>query len=170
MKSFEAAFIAVNRWALMLLLAAMSVIVFVNVVSRYVTGYSIPWSEEVARHMMIWLTFLGCGLVLRSGGHIAIDNLQDAVTSRTGLWLRGFIALLIAAFFLVLLIVGSLYVLRTMNQLTAATQISFGYIYAAMPVGAALTIVHLLLVARSWIGKREFIADPDFDASASAAL
>ena len=57
-----------------------------------------------------------------------------------------------------------------MNQLTAATHISFGYIYVAMPVDAALTIAHLLLVARSWVVKREFVADPDFDASASAAL
>ena len=92
----------------MLLLAAMSVIVFVNVVSRYLTGYSIPCSEEVARHTMIWLTFLGCGLVLRSVGHIAIDNLQVAVSNRAGQWLGALILLLMLAFFMVLLIVGSL--------------------------------------------------------------
>ncbi len=53
----------------------MSVIVFVNVVMRYLTDSSLPWPEKVSGHMMIWLTFLGGGLVLRSGGHIAIDNL-----------------------------------------------------------------------------------------------
>jgi TRAP-type C4-dicarboxylate transport system permease small subunit len=28
---------------------------------------------------MIWLTFLGAGPVLRYGGHIAVENLQDAL-------------------------------------------------------------------------------------------
>ncbi len=55
-------------------------IVFVNVVLRYTTGDSIVWAEEVARHLMIWVTFLGAGLVLRFGGHVAIDALHQAST------------------------------------------------------------------------------------------
>ena len=170
MKTFETVLLAVNRWVLILLMGAMSIIVFTSVGSRYITGDSIPWAEEVARHMMIWLTFLGCGLVLRSGGHIAIDNLQDAVSPRAGRWIRGLIVGLIATFFLVLIYAGYFYVKRTMFQLTAATQIPFGYIYLAMPVGCVLTLVHLALVARTYIFERAFIADEDFDANASAAL
>lgn len=64
---------------MILALAAMSVIVFVNVMLRYLTSESIVWAEEVARYLMIWLTFLGIGPVMRIGGHIAIDNLQDAL-------------------------------------------------------------------------------------------
>jgi TRAP-type C4-dicarboxylate transport system permease small subunit len=72
-----AAFLAVNRWLLIVILAVMSLIVFANVVLRYSTSYSIEWSEEVARHLLVWLTFIGCGPVLRYGGHIAVENLQD---------------------------------------------------------------------------------------------
>ncbi len=170
MRVFETVLLALNRWVLIVLLAAMSIIVFTNVGSRYITGDSIPWAEEVARHMMIWLTFLGCGLVLRSGGHIAIDNLQDALAPRAGRWLRAAIVLMIAGFFTLLMVVGVTYVQRTMFQLTAATQIPFGYIYLAMPVGCALTLIHLAVVARRWITERAFIADEDFDANASASL
>ena len=170
MKIFESVLLAVNRWVLILLMGAMSIIVFTNVCSRYITGDSIPWAEEVARHMMIWLTFLGCGLVLRSGGHIAIDNLQDAVSPAAARAIRVFIVLIIASFFLVLLWSGVTYVQRTMFQLTAATQIPFGYIYLAMPVGCVLTLIHLALVCRSYVYDRAFIADEDFDANASAAL
>ena len=46
---------------------------------RYLTSDSLEWAEEVSRHMMIWLTFLGAGPVLRYGGHIAVENLQDAL-------------------------------------------------------------------------------------------
>lgn len=170
MNKFEQVFIAVNRWLLIFLLSAMSVIVFVNVVMRYVTDASIPWSEEVSRHMMIWLTFLGSGLVLRSGGHIAIDNLQDALSTRNARLLRWLVFLLMTFFFGLLFYYGCIYVSRTMMQTTAATEIPFGYIYLAMPVGLGLMIIHWFLIARNWILNREFIADEDFDATASASL
>jgi TRAP-type C4-dicarboxylate transport system permease small subunit len=170
MKKFEQAFIAVNRWIVMFLLAAMSLIVFVNVVMRYVTDASIPWSEEVSRHMMIWLTFVGGGLVLRSGGHIAIDNLQDALPTASARAIRGIVLVLMIAFFSLLVYYGWNYASRTMMQTTAATEIPFGYIYMAMPIGCGLMLAHLLLIARSWLMHREFIADEDFDATASASL
>jgi TRAP-type C4-dicarboxylate transport system permease small subunit len=78
-QAFERIFLAANRWILILLLAAMSIIIFTNVTLRYTTNESLEWAEEVARHMMIWLTFLGAGPVLRYGGHIAVENLQDAL-------------------------------------------------------------------------------------------
>lgn len=170
MKTFEKLLLTTNRWVLILLLASMSCIVFANVLIRYLTDASIPWSEEVARHMMIWLTFLGMGMVLRSGGHIAIDNLQDALPERAAQAMRWFVVVTLAGFLCVLLGYGLVYVDRTMFQTTAATEIPFGYIYMAMPVGCVLTLIHLAFVAPNWIKRREFIADEDFDATASASL
>ena len=56
---FERGLVLANRWLLIFLLLAMACIVFANVVLRYSTGDSIIWAEEVARHMMIWVAFLG---------------------------------------------------------------------------------------------------------------
>ncbi|MFN8722254.1 MAG: TRAP transporter small permease, partial [Rhodospirillales bacterium] len=53
--------VRVNQAILIALLAAMSVIVFANVMLRFLTDVSIVWAEEAARYMMIWLTFLGMG-------------------------------------------------------------------------------------------------------------
>ena len=44
--------------------------------------------------MMIWLTFLGIGPVLRYGGHIAVENLQDVLPRPVAVAIRAFIALL----------------------------------------------------------------------------
>ncbi|MGH8808228.1 MAG: TRAP transporter small permease [Noviherbaspirillum sp.] len=170
MNKFEQMFIALNRWILIVLLASMSVIVFSNVVVRYLTNASIPWSEEVSRHMMIWLTFLGSGLVLRCGGHIAIDNLQDALPACSARTLRGVVLALIVVFLSLLAYFGYLYVGRTMLQTTAATEIPFGYIYAAMPIGCVFMLIHLALIAKPWLVHREFAVDDDFDATASASL
>ncbi|MBP8019279.1 MAG: TRAP transporter small permease [Hylemonella sp.] len=170
MQAFENKFMAVNRWLLIIVLAVMSVIIFANVGLRYLTSQSIEWAEEVARHLMIWLTFLGCGPVLRYGGHIAIENLQDVLPKPMARALRVLIALLMLVFFAFFLWFGIEYMDRTQYQQTPATQISFAYIYASLPVGAAIAIVHLLLIAKSYILEREFAADAHFDAAASASL
>lgn len=170
MKAFERIFLAANRWALILLLAAMSVIIFTNVVLRYTTDQSIEWAEEVSRHMMIWLTFLGAGPVLRYGGHIAVENLQDALPRAGAIAIRAIVAALLLAFFGFMVWYGWLYMQRTMFQLTAVTQIPFAYIYSAMTIGGALLIVHFLLIARGYVLRREFAADEHFDANASASL
>ncbi|MDR6518714.1 TRAP-type C4-dicarboxylate transport system permease small subunit [Variovorax paradoxus] len=170
MQAFERYFLAANRWALILLLAAMSVIIFTNVVLRYTTSQSLEWAEEVSRHMMIWLTFLGAGPVLRYGGHIAVENLQDALPRGAAVALRAVVAGLLFAFFGFMVWYGWLYMQRTMFQLTAVTQIPFAYIYSAMLFGGVLLVVHWLLVVRGYVLRREFASDAHFDANASASL
>jgi TRAP-type C4-dicarboxylate transport system permease small subunit len=155
---------------LIVMLAVMSVIIFANVVLRYSTNVSIEWAEEVARHLMIWLTFIGCGPVLRYGGHIAVENLQDNLPRSLAIALRAFIAVLLAGLFVFLTWFGIEYMDRTQYQQTPATQISFAYIYAALPIGAAMTLIHWLLIVRDYVFERKFAADAHFDATASASL
>lgn len=170
MHTFERWFLAANRWVLIALLAAMAVIIFTNVALRYLTSESLVWAEEVSRHMMIWLTFVGAGPVLRYGGHIAVENLQDALPRPLGIAMRGVVAALLLAFFVFMVWYGWLYLQRARFQMTAATQISFAWIYAAMLVGGALLVVHFLLILRSYVLRREFATDAHFDAAAAHAL
>lgn len=170
MKNLERLFLSANRWALIGLLATMAVIIFTNVCLRYLTSESLEWAEEVSRHMMIWLTFLGCGPVLRYGGHIAVDNLQDALPARLAVALRVVIAVLLLGFFVFIVWFGIEYMQRTQYQQTPATQLSFAYVYMALPLGIALTVVHWLLIVRGYVARREFASDAHFDANASASL
>jgi TRAP-type C4-dicarboxylate transport system permease small subunit len=108
--------------------------------------------------------------VLRYGGHIAVENLQDALPAKGGIALRAVVAALLFAFFGFMAWYGWLYMERTMFQLTAVTQIPFAYIYSAMLIGGVLLIVHWLLIVRGYVLRREFAADAHFDAAASASL
>lgn len=170
MQTFENAVMRLNRGALVLLLAAMAVIIFANVVLRYTTSESIEWAEEVARYLMVWLTFLGAGPVLRYGGHIAVENLQDALPPRAAVALRALIASMLFAFFGFMVWFGLLYVERAQYQMTPTTQISMSWVYAAIPVGGLLLALHLALVLRGYVGERRMAADDHFDANASASL
>ncbi len=170
MATFENALMRLNRGALVLLLAAMAIIIFANVVLRYATSHSIEWAEEVARYLMVWLTFLGAGPVLRYGGHIAVENLQDSLPPRAAVALRAVIAALLFAFFGFMVWFGVLYVERAQFQMTPTTQISMGWVYAAMPVGGLLLMLHFALVLKTYLRTRSFAADGHFDANASASL
>lgn len=151
MKTFERAFIELNKWVVVLLLSAMSIIVFTNVSLRYLTNFSIVWAEEVARYLMIWMTFLGAGLALRFGGHVAITNLHDMVRPAVARVLRIVVAVILFAFFVAMIWIGYQYMMRMGRQLTPATRISFSYIYAAMPIGFMLLVVHFALVVKSYV-------------------
>ena len=56
-------------------LAVMVVLVFGNVVLRYVFNSGIAVSEEVSRWLFVWLTFLGAIVALRAHGHLGTEVL-----------------------------------------------------------------------------------------------
>lgn len=159
-----------NRLVLIVALGIMSVIVFANVVLRYTTGDSILWSEEVARYLMIWLTYLGIGPVLRLGGHMAIDSLQVGLGEPRARILRALIVALMLGFSLVMVLVGIDFVDRTSIQSTPVTDISFSFIAAAIPVGFALTIWHMLMVAKGFINDKRFEQSTDLDPDQAASV
>ena len=105
MEKFDGWLIRLNRWALQWILAVMAFMVFANVMLRLTTDTSILWVEELSRFLMIWLTFLGGGLVLRYGGHIGIDNLQEAFPRQAKV-IRGVVFALMLAFFVFMLIMA----------------------------------------------------------------
>jgi TRAP-type C4-dicarboxylate transport system permease small subunit len=111
---------------------------------------------------MIWLTFLGAGLVLRYGGHIGIDTLQDSFPRQAPL-LRLVIFVFLLGFFAFMVWIGTRYASLTWNQTTPVMQIPVGVVYLAMPVGFALLIIHLLLMARPYVARRQFLVDAEFD-------
>lgn len=166
----ENALVVANRWVLIVLMIAMSIVVFANVVLRYTTGDSLIWGEEVARHLMIWGTFLGAGLVLRFGGHLAIDNFHQAISQSASTGLRLLVVVIVAIFCLSMIYYSVAYTYAMRFQTTPATGISFAYIYAAIPAGFVLLLIHLGLIARTYIVSGEFLDSPEMDAESAASL
>lgn len=166
MAAFDRLFLRANRWAVIGLLAAMAVMVFANVALRTLTDHSILWVEEASRYTMIWLTFLGAGLVLRYGGHIGIETLHERAPGLAP-QLRALIVVLLAGFFVFMVWIGTRYALLTWGQTTPVMEIPIGAVYLAVPIGFALMAVHLALMASPWVRRRALLGDGDFDADAA---
>ncbi len=147
----ERGFLFLNRFVCAGLLAASCTLVFANVVLRYGFGQSLAWAEEASRYMMIWLAFLGAGLALREGAHIAVETLPDALPHVLARIVRAAAILLVAAFLALILWLGWQYAEFAMMQRTPVLRLPVGYIYLAIPIGMALMLVHLLLLARRYV-------------------
>jgi C4-dicarboxylate transporter DctQ subunit len=121
-------------------LAFASVLLFVNVVLRYVFLAPISWAEELSLYLIVWIVFIGSSVAVRTRGHIAIDLLPVVLSPAN----RQRLALAIAALMLIFLATffyySGLHVLRVQSsgQVTPVMQGPMWLTYLAMPVGSAL--------------------------------
>ncbi len=74
MKKFNDLFFRLAEITLVLMLSAMVIMVFGNVVLRYGFNSSIISSEELSRFLFIWITFLGAVVTLRDNAHLGLDS------------------------------------------------------------------------------------------------
>ena len=152
----ETGFVRLNQGLIVLLMASMAALVFANVVMRYVFNQSIFWVEEFTQIQMIWVAYLGAGLALREGRHVAVDMLQDLVPAPLRKAVRGFIALAMALFLITLFVLGLQIAEFTWEQETPAMGLPAGLPYLGIPIGAAAMLLHLLLFWRQFVA-REFV-------------
>ncbi|WP_119167904.1 TRAP transporter small permease [Algihabitans albus] len=159
--TFDRWFVAFNKALLVLLMAAMALLVFANVVARYLFGVSFGWAEEMSRFAMIWIAFLGGGLALRYGQLVAVETLQAALPDRPGLVLRWVSIALVIIFLVALIVLGLQFVAFSWSNRTPVLQISRGIPYLAVPLGAAFALLHLAIGFRQvmhgdWLALEEF--------------
>ena len=70
------------EFVMAMLLAAMAIIVFINVILRYVFSSGINGTEDIARLMFIWLCFLGAVAVMARHEHLTVDILVSRLPPR----------------------------------------------------------------------------------------
>lgn len=109
---------------------------------------SAPWTEESARFLMAWSVFLGVAVLCRRGGLIAITTLPSALPPHISRLVVLASTVCAAVFFAVLLVVGWQWSIAAMRETSTVLRLPMGTIYAAMPIGAALSLANLTLYAR----------------------
>ena len=162
---FDRRFIWANQALIGCLMLVMTILVFANVVLRYFAGVSLPWVEELTRYMMIWVAYLGAGLALRAGAHVAVEIVQDLMPVHITRILRHVIAVVILVFLAAVAWYGFLYAQFTMRQTTPVMNVPLGLVYLGVPIGCLIAAVHLLLGFRHYIDR---FGDNDPSAGPSA--
>ncbi|MCD6675175.1 MAG: TRAP transporter small permease [Burkholderiaceae bacterium] len=150
----ERLLVRLNQGLVVALMATMAIFVFANVVSRYLFNHSMVWVEELTQYQMIWITWLGAGLALREGRHVAVDVVQELLPAPLLRGLRWTIVAAMLAFLAALAWYGAQIVAFSWNQETPMLGIRTGIPYLGIPVGAALFALHLVVFAREFVDRR----------------
>ena len=129
-----------------LLMAAMSVIIGLQIFMRYVMGASLSWSEELSRYMFIWATYLGIAYAVRKDAHIRVSMVTDLMSKRNATFMRILTHVVFGAFALFVMYQGWIMVEKTFRfgQKSASLGIPMGFVYLAPLTGFAFTILRLL--------------------------
>ena len=132
--------------ALSLVLAMMSILIVVQVFTRYVVDITLTWSEEAARYLMVYVIFLGAALAMRKQQHIAIEFLVQTINEKMRNLLKLVILIISIGFFVMLLAKGMEILQFVDNQKSPSLRIPMSIPYAAIPIGAGLLIINSIAV------------------------
>lgn len=129
------------------LMALMTLDVLWGVFTRYIMGSQSPWTEELARFLLIWIGLLGAAYVAGQDKHLAIDILPNKLKGRAQQRLQLFIRLMIAGFAAAVLVAGGarlVYITYKLGQSSAALQVPLSVVYSIVPVSGLLIIFYKL--------------------------
>lgn len=134
----------VLRILLVAIVMVLTMVTFLQVLLRYVLKLPLPWGEELARYLFVWLTFLGSAAAVKTRAHIIMDLVINAVP----VTLRKVVNLLAYMIFLafcgLLIVQGWQLVEMNLGQKSDALKIPMAYPYIVIPLGAFFMAVFLL--------------------------
>jgi TRAP-type transport system small permease protein len=126
----------------------LAIVVFLQFFTRYVLRDSFAWTEEVARYLLICVTFLGTAMAVRKNSHVQVEFFYRCFPRRLARGLSTTVDLISIAFFGICAWI-SWKLLRVMQtQQMASVDVSMGWMYAIVLAGFLLATLRAILVAR----------------------
>ena len=120
----------------------MTILIFVQVIMRYVFESSLSWSEELARYLFVWMAYLAVSLGIKEMKHIKIDAALYLFPKKARKYvvLIGDVIVLCFAAFVVISSFQMVAKLFSFGQVSAALSIPMWIVYLAPAVGFTLTV------------------------------
>ena len=129
------------RMLLIIMVPAMTAIVFVQVILRYVFLSPFSWIEELARYLLVWISCFGAAYAVRKNEHIAVMFFNKMFKGYLKSVLTISIHVLVMIFFIVCFYKGIGLATRQWNVVTPALQIPRTLPYLGVPIGFAVMIL-----------------------------
>lgn len=125
-----------------ILTGLMVFFVFLNVMLRTFFSSGLTWSEELARYLFVYVTYIGAISAMRANGHLGVDLLMSRVKPAMQMTLY-IISQILIAVMMIILAYGSLeMVAQNTRSLTAALQIPYSVLYfSGVLTGVSIAIL-----------------------------
>jgi len=126
------------------LLAAAAAVGFYQVLTRFVLSEPATWSETAVRVLLIWMAYLGLCGAMRIGALVSVDVLHQICKGRARRILQAFITGTTLVLLFILVWFGTMLAYRVRYQVLAGLEVPVSWAYAAIPAGAAISILAVL--------------------------
>lgn len=147
-------------WSAGTLLVLMTVLVMIQIVTRYALNQPTAWTEELVRYALIWTSFLAASYAFLERRHMALSILPDRLSAPARRGLTRAVDVLVLLFAVLVLGVGGvMLVLSSLGDMSALLGISRGAVYAIVPISG-------LMIALAQVTA---LLDPSADGTSSQA-
>jgi len=134
-------------WTLFIAVMVALIALFFNVFLRYVFNYTLAWSEELVREVIIFTTFIGCSAAIKNRSMIKIDALVQLVPKlKVPLNYISDIATLIFAMMMLYYGWKMAALQAATHQKTIIMQIPLVYLYAVLPLMGGMMFIRTIQV------------------------
>lgn len=129
------------NWIIILSMAILSSLVFLQIVNRFVFKIPMPWTDEFAKYFFVWLALYGSAKAVREKSHIFIDIIELVLKGELGKIISLIAEVVCLIFYVILLVVSTPWALENMDVWADSMQIGMGVFYSCVPIGALLMIL-----------------------------
>lgn len=130
-----------------------TLLLFLNIVLRYIFHAPFNWAEEIIRYAFIWVTFFGASQCAKLGTHVGIDIFVQKMPHRLQCWVRGFSQFFSAACCAICFVSG-LQIMQFVNshhQLWSVLRWPTWILYLCLPLGCGLMTIRFVVAGVNYI-------------------
>jgi TRAP-type C4-dicarboxylate transport system permease small subunit len=133
---------------IIVLFTILILVVFSQVVFRYVFNNSLTWAEEMARYLQVWIVLLAAAAAVRTGSHISVDYATHNLSSRYKNFLNIIITFLTILFLCIVTVYGFKLFIQIYHstQRSPAMQMPMFVAYVAIPIGGFFMLIEAIIV------------------------
>ncbi len=143
---FDRITVRATEWLLVLTGSVFTSMVTLEVISRYVFGFSIFLINAAASVLLIWFFLLGASLALRFGAHVGFELLVSSLSARVRRLVRIVMQVLALLFFAEMIWAGLMALGPASTQEDPALLVSLVWGFLAVPVGFVLMFYHMAIM------------------------
>lgn len=147
-----------NTWvehSLAVLGITMAGVIILQVIFRYVLNNSLFWSEELARYLLVWLTFLGASCAYYRKVHPGIDLLTNHLNPKARPAMEIAVHTISLCLFVVMIYHGTLFAYFVRMQISPAMAIPKWVIFSVIPLSGTLFSLHCVTFIVSTMSRKK---------------
>jgi TRAP-type C4-dicarboxylate transport system permease small subunit len=124
-------------------LSFTTIIVIMNVITRYFLRFTFTWSEEIAVGCFVWTIFLGLANAYKTRGLIGVELLTNMVPEKGRPFIVFITSVVVSVISGTMFLFSFKYVINS-TKITAALEMSYKFIYSSMVFSFALITIYSL--------------------------